>query len=79
MFRVFASAPWPQGSSCVFSSAEDLGGSFDEVARRGVWWELGRRHALPDELSFVASPELGREAAAVFEALLPVYERIARH
>jgi hypothetical protein len=63
----------------VFNSADDVGGAFDEVARRGVWWELGRRHEVPDDLTFVTSPELGREAAAVFEALLPVYERIAAH
>ena len=79
VFRVFASAPWPQGSTCVFRSDSDLPGSFDEVARRGVWWELGRRHELPDELEFVASPELGREAEAVLGALLSVYERIAAH
>ena len=76
-FRVFAAAPWPQGSTCVFDSSTALRESFDEVARRGVWWEVGRRHEVPAELDFVSSPELGREAVELFEALLPVYERIA--
>jgi hypothetical protein len=76
-FRVFAAAPWPQGSTCVFESASDVRGSFDEVSRRGVWWELGRRHEVPGELDFVCSSELGREAVDVLGALLPVYERIA--
>ena len=71
-FRVYAAAPWPQGSARVFESAQDLAGSFDEVRRRGVWWELGRRHELPAELDFVCSPELGAEASRLFAALLPL-------
>jgi hypothetical protein len=76
-FRVFAAAPWPRGSEMVFESSDDLAGSFDEVQRHGVWWELGRRHELPEELDLVCSPDLGREAGALLAALLPVYERIA--
>jgi hypothetical protein len=75
--RVYASAPWPQGSTCVFESTSDVGGSFDEVSRRGVWWEVGRRHEVPHEMDFVCSSALGDAAGQVLEALLPVYERIA--
>ncbi len=75
-FRVFAAAPWPAGSALVFESSSDLGRSFDEVRRRGVWWEIGRRHAVPEELDFVCSPELGREAAEILAYLLPLYERL---
>ena len=66
----------PSGSRCVFESADDLAGSFDEVARRGVWWELGRRFELPGERDVVCSPALGREALRVLGALLPIYDRI---
>jgi hypothetical protein len=76
-FRVFASAPWPRGSDCVFESATDLRGSLDEIARRGVWWEVGRRHEVPGELDHLCSPEFGTEAAEILEGLLPIYERIA--
>lgn len=78
-FRVYSSAPWPAGSHEVFRSATDASGSFDEVRRRGVWWELGRSHELPDAVDHVCSGELGREAAALFTALLPAYDRIAGH
>ncbi len=77
VFRVFASAPWPRGSQCVFESGVDLRGSLDEISRRGVWWELGQRHEVPAELDHVCSPALGKEAVAVLGALLPIYERIA--
>src|SRR5262245_45369367 len=43
-FRVYASAPWPQGSRLVFESPDDWAGAFAEVARRGVWFEVGVRH-----------------------------------
>ena len=76
-FRVFAAVPWPQGSKLVFESPVKLSESVDEVRRRGVWWEVGRRHPLPDALDHVCSPELGREAGQVLGALLPIYERIA--
>ena len=70
IFRVYAAASWPQGSTCVFESASDLHGSFDQVRRRGVWWELGHRIEIPGDLEFVCSPELGQRAAEVLGALL---------
>jgi hypothetical protein len=75
-FRVYASAPWPEGSRCVLETPDSLGPSFDEVRRRGVWWELGRRWDLPADLPFVCSPEFGAEATRIFQALLPLYDRI---
>lgn len=75
--RVFAAAPWPEGSTLVFESPVKLSESFDEVRRRGVWWEIGRRYPVPDALDHVCSPELGREAAEILGALLPIYERIS--
>jgi hypothetical protein len=60
----------------VFAAAADVAGSFDEVTRRGVWWEVGRRHELPAELDRVCSAGWGREVARVFSELLPLYERI---
>lgn len=77
--RVYAAAPWPAGSEEVFRSRDDLAGSFAEVRRRGVWWELGRVHALPAALDHVCSPALGREVGELFAALLPCYDRIAGH
>jgi hypothetical protein len=76
-FRVYASAPWPRGSERVFESVDDLLGSFDATHRRGVWWELGHRFELPAEIELVASAALGAEAARLFTALLPCYERIS--
>jgi hypothetical protein len=76
-FRVYASAPWPEGSHLVFQSASDWPGAFAEVARRGVWFELGVRHDLPAAQELVTTPALGDEAARVFLALLPLYDRIA--
>jgi hypothetical protein len=75
-FRVYASAPWPEGSQRVFESPSDLPGSFDEVLRRGVWWELGRRYELPQAEPIVCSERLAFEAIRIFETLLPVYDRI---
>jgi len=75
-FRVYSSAAWPAGSRCVFESRDDVDGSFDEVGRRGVWWELGHRYDLPEKTSIVCSPQLGTEAARIFEVLLPVYDRV---
>jgi len=74
-FRVFAAAPWPDGSKLTFESAEDVAGSFDEVGRRGVWWEFGARHEIPEDLPLVCSAEFGAEVARIFLTLLPVYER----
>ena len=74
---VYGAAAWPEGSRHVFCSESDIAGSFAEVTRHGVWWELGRRHDLPAALDHLSSPALGTEAAEIFEALLPIYERIA--
>jgi hypothetical protein len=76
-FRVYAAAPWPEGSRVVFASADDWQGAFDEVRRRGVWFELGVRLDLPEHLPIVTSPALGTEAARVFGSLLPLHDRIA--
>jgi hypothetical protein len=76
-FRVFAAAPWPQGSKCVFESDDGLLGSLDQIWRHGVWWEVGRRHDVPAELEHISSPALGEETTKILGALLPVYERIA--
>jgi hypothetical protein len=76
-FRVYAAAPWPEGSRLVFASPSDWAGAFEEVRRRGVWFELGTRLELPAALPTVTSPALGAEAARVFRALLPLHDRIA--
>ncbi len=76
-FRVYAAASWPQGSRLVFDSADDWAGAFAEVKRRGVWFELGTRHDLPVALPLVTSSALGDDAGRVFEAALPIYERLA--
>jgi hypothetical protein len=76
-FQVYAAAPWPQGSRRIFSSETDVVGSFQQATRHGVWWELGRRHDLPEAHGHVTSPALGSEVGELFQALLPVYERIA--
>ncbi len=75
-FRVYASAPWPEGSHRVFESANDLDGSFLQVSRRGVWWELGRRYELADSKEVICTERLGIEAVQIFEILLPVCDRI---
>jgi uncharacterized protein YktB (UPF0637 family) len=77
--RVYATARWPQGSRLTFESADDVAGSFDEVARRGVWWEIGRRYDLEKEAARLAAPAFGEEALETFEALMPLYERIVGH
>ena len=75
-FRVYAAAPWPEGSRCIFVSPTDWDGAFAEVARRGVWWEVGRRWDLPAAFDVVTSPEWSGLVADVLEALVPLYERI---
>lgn len=75
-FRVYAAAPWPVGSKLAFASAADWSGSFDEVARRGVWWEVGRRWEIPDALDEVSRPAWSEAVRDVFEALRPLYDRI---
>jgi hypothetical protein len=76
-FRAYAASPWPRGSERAFESSTDLLGSFAEVHRRGVWWEIGRRLELPEQRAVVCSPRLGEEACATFGALLPLYARLA--
>lgn len=75
-FRVYAPTDWPDGSTCVFESPEDVAGSFLAAERRGVWWELGARYELPGQLARVCSPEFGPEVERVFRGLLPACERI---
>ena len=72
--RVFASARWPQGSRLVFESATDVAGSFDEVERRGVWWELGRHYPIGGE---VCDPDFAKTAENDLRRLMPIYRRIA--
>ena len=74
--RVYASAPWPQGSRRIHDSAGDLAAAFREVERVGVWFELGERYDLPGALPYVSSPALGPRALAVFAALLPFHDRL---
>jgi hypothetical protein len=75
-FRVYASASWPEGSRRVFESATDWAGSFDEVRRRGVWWEIGARYDLPEAEERIAGSRLVDEAARIFVALLPHLDRV---
>ncbi len=75
-FRVYAAAPWPEGSRRVFDSASDWAGSFAEVRRRGVWWEIGARHDLPAVSDRLTGSWLVDEAGRVFTALLPILDRI---
>ncbi|MBZ5638387.1 MAG: DUF1054 family protein [Acidobacteriia bacterium] len=75
-FRVYAAAAWPEGSRRVFESASDWAGSFAEVRRRGVWWELGARYDLPQAEEKVGGSRLLDEAARVFGALLAHLDRI---
>lgn len=74
-FRVYAAAPWPEGSRLVHASDRDWKGAFDEAARRGVWWELGRRWELPADAATVHDAALGPAILAALEPLVPLYER----
>lgn len=76
LFRVYAAERWPQGSRVVLETADDLAATFREVKRRGVWWELGRVFPLAQHRELLSSPEFGNECRRIFDALLPVYERI---
>ena len=78
-FRVYAAQPWPQGSRKVYESATDWKSAFAEVSRRGVWFELGERREIPEELSWAGSPALGKDACRILKALLPLYDRLAGH
>jgi hypothetical protein len=73
--RVYAAAPWPSGSRLTFESATDLSGSFEEVRRRGVFWELGRRWEIPASLESVAEAGWCDDVRDVLLALVPLYER----
>ena len=73
--RVYASAPWPAGSRLTFESADDLAGSFDDVRRHGVFWELGRRWEIPASLDQVTEPRWTEDVRDVLLALKPIYER----
>jgi hypothetical protein len=75
-FMAYGSANWPEGSRLIYRSPTDIGGAFDEVSRRGVWWELGRRFDIPESLDFVCSADFGAVVSETFDALLPVFERI---
>jgi hypothetical protein len=75
-FRVYAAAPWPVGSRCVFTSESDWDEAFVEAARRGVWWELGRRWDLPASFDLVGTPAWSGAVADVFLALSPLYDLI---
>ena len=75
-FRVYASAPWPEGSRLVFASDRDWTGSLEVARCRGVWWEVGVRLDLPSCASRVLGPGLGLEAERIFRPLLPVLERL---
>jgi hypothetical protein len=63
----------------VFDSPTEWAKAFDEVARRGVWFELGERRDLPGAAPWVGSQALARDACALFRALLPLYDRLAGH
>ena len=69
--RVYAAAPWPEGSREVFVSAEDLAGSFEAVRRNGVWWEIGLKLPCREKSKTIGSAVLGEEVERVFQALLP--------
>ena len=75
-FRVFAAAPWPEGSRCVLVSETDWDEAFAEVKRRGVWWELGRRWDLPASFDVIGTPAWSESVAEVLLALRPLYEKI---
>lgn len=72
-FRVYAAAPWPEGSRLVYRSDLDWKGAFDESGRRGVWWEIGRRWDLPADEGLVCAPELGPAVLGALLPLLPLY------
>ncbi len=76
-FRVYAAAPWPEGSRLVHESSDGLSEAFDEVRRRGVWFELGARHEIPDALPRVTVAAFGEEVLDAFLEMLPLYERLA--
>lgn len=74
-FRVYASAPWPEGSREIFVSRRDWAGSLDAAHRDGNWWELGRRWDLVADRALIVSPGLALAVAEVLTALLPAFRR----
>jgi Protein of unknown function (DUF1054) len=74
-YRVYAAAPWPEGSRLVFASADDWEGAFHEVARRGVFWEIGRRWEIPAALDVISDPGWCESVRDVFVALKPMFDR----
>ena len=75
-FRVYAAAPWPEGSRLTFESGTDWSRSFDEVARRGVWWEVGLRWDLPAALELVTTPAWSDALADAAAPLRRIYDLI---
>jgi hypothetical protein len=75
-FRVYGTAPLPEGSRCVFESEREIEGSFRQLEHGGVWWEIGHRYDLPQATEIICTPRLVDEAARIFAGLLPVYDRI---
>ena len=75
--RVYASARWPEGSRLTFETSSDIAGSFDDVHRHGVWWEIGKRFPVPESAEQLAAPDFAATAVEIFETLLPLYERAA--
>lgn len=76
-FRVYASAPWPEGSRLVFEHPTDWRTAFAEVTRRGVWFEVGVRREIPESMAWATSVELLHDATRIFRGLLPFYEQVA--
>ena len=72
-FRVYAAAPWPEGSRLVFCSDHDLTGAFEDVRLHGVWFEIGRRYELQEHADLVGDRRFLEKVVEVFEALMPVY------
>jgi hypothetical protein len=75
-FRLYVSTPWPEGARLAFESGDDWRAALAEARRHGNWLELGVRHDLPEALPLVTEPALEAETRRVFEALLPLYDRI---
>lgn len=74
-FRVYASAPWPEGSRVAFESPHDWQGALDEIRRHGNWFEVGKRWDLPASVDLVTGPALGPACHEVLSALYAVFER----
>ncbi len=77
VFRVYAPAPWPEGSRVVFRSDADWTGALDAARRQGNWFELGKRWEISEERRLITSPSLAGEVYRVFSAVLPLIDRAA--